>query len=512
MTKIPPSLGNPIPINLQPGPLGVTIIAREGYGMEVTVVSDSSQLFHIIHPGDYIVEFNNCNLLHSTIEQFKQLVVESTDRPMRTLSFRLNLSRLGNNNHNNHNNNLWMGTNPMFYNGLNTSNGNISNNPMQIMNHYNNYNNNNVPMQNTFMQDINAMASYQQFISQMPQQQQQQQQQHPLPYPQITSNIGMHNHNGNNNNINNSGGDTLAGANGMNTTNETPNQNSVVTHVPTVPINNVNNTTDNTTTNNNNNNNNDNDKVTETNQVEIQNTNLSNVSNQSSLPTTIQNETNVKQNKNILPKDTSTSKPQEEVQLSKQSKNLESNITENRVSEQSMESSIMTENKVSEQSITQPKHVQPMAQCQPHSPSSDKESTQKIKTSSRKNKNGGMKQKKSSTKQKTNDTSTTLSTTIFDSCYKCDICDMHDGYREMYMQKCKTCGIYVHEECYGLLNEDYKKTKFLKWECWACLCKLINTTVEMYGSLLFYIIFMCPNNVFYIYNPRSCGKDYKNKR
>ena len=477
MTKIPPSLGNPVPINLQPGPLGVTIIAREGYGMEVTVVSDSSQLFHIIHPGDYIVEFNNCNLLHSTIEQFKQLVVESTDRPMRTLSFRLNLSRLSNNN------NLCMG-NPMFYNGLNTSNGNIMNNPMQMINYYNNYNNNNnVPMQNTFMQDINAMASYQQFISQMPQQQQQ----HPLPYPQITSNIGMHNHNGNNNNINNSGGDTLAGANGMNTTIPTSNQNSVVTHVPTVPINNVNNTTDTTTTtttnnDNSNNDNDDNNNETETNQVEIQYTNLSNVSNQSSLPTTIQNETNVKQNKNILPKDTSTSKPQEEVQLSKQSKNLESNITENKVSEQSRESSIMTENEVSEQSTsrTQPKHVRPMAQCQPHSPSSDKESTQKIKTTSTKNKDGGMKQNKSSTKQKTNDTSTTLSTTIFDSCYKCDICDMHDGYREMYMQKCKTCGIYVHEECYGLLNEDYKKTKFLKWECWACLCKLINTTVEMY--------------------------------
>jgi len=57
----------------------------------------------------------------------------------------------------------------------------------------------------------------------------------------------------------------------------------------------------------------------------------------------------------------------------------------------------------------------------------------------------------------------------FDPRHKCDICENSDGFHKMNMQRCKTCGVFVHEECYCLLNENIGK-KYPDWECWACLC------------------------------------------
>ncbi len=56
------------------------------------------------------------------------------------------------------------------------------------------------------------------------------------------------------------------------------------------------------------------------------------------------------------------------------------------------------------------------------------------------------------------------------SSHVCDICNKPDGYKGLNMQHCKTCGIYVHEECYCLLKQ-YPGRKYPDWECWACACK-----------------------------------------
>lgn len=61
----------------------------------------------------------------------------------------------------------------------------------------------------------------------------------------------------------------------------------------------------------------------------------------------------------------------------------------------------------------------------------------------------------------------------------CDICDKHDGFKGMNMQKCKSCGIFVHENCYGLEHKKFALGNLFKypdWECHACAgedCKII---------------------------------------
>ena len=61
----------------------------------------------------------------------------------------------------------------------------------------------------------------------------------------------------------------------------------------------------------------------------------------------------------------------------------------------------------------------------------------------------------------------------FDHCHKCDICTFHDGYRNLNMQRCCACGIYVHEKCYGLQTQQFKQTsiKYPDWKCYACACE-----------------------------------------
>uniref|UniRef100_A0A6V2D2G5 Zinc finger PHD-type domain-containing protein n=1 Tax=Ditylum brightwellii TaxID=49249 RepID=A0A6V2D2G5_9STRA len=48
---------------------------------------------------------------------------------------------------------------------------------------------------------------------------------------------------------------------------------------------------------------------------------------------------------------------------------------------------------------------------------------------------------------------------------RCDICEKKDGYKGFNLQKCSTCGVCVHESCYGLIATS-KKLK--KWQCLAC--------------------------------------------
>jgi hypothetical protein len=50
----------------------------------------------------------------------------------------------------------------------------------------------------------------------------------------------------------------------------------------------------------------------------------------------------------------------------------------------------------------------------------------------------------------------------------CDICGNPDNYLDsMVLQKCSVCGVMVHEDCYGLHNEQ-KEEKYSDWKCHAC--------------------------------------------
>ena len=68
---------------------------------------------------------------------------------------------------------------------------------------------------------------------------------------------------------------------------------------------------------------------------------------------------------------------------------------------------------------------------------------------------------------------------VFDKSHKCDICNIHDGYENMNMQQCKSCKIYVHEQCYCLFNpntnnvnnaneNNHNIKKYTNWQCFAC--------------------------------------------
>eukprot|EP00581_Thalassiosira_minuscula_P008831 CAMPEP_0183705912 /NCGR_PEP_ID=MMETSP0737-20130205/2877_1 /TAXON_ID=385413 /ORGANISM="Thalassiosira miniscula, Strain CCMP1093" /LENGTH=875 /DNA_ID=CAMNT_0025933179 /DNA_START=62 /DNA_END=2689 /DNA_ORIENTATION=- len=57
---------------------------------------------------------------------------------------------------------------------------------------------------------------------------------------------------------------------------------------------------------------------------------------------------------------------------------------------------------------------------------------------------------------------------------KCDICDKQDGFWDHNLQKCKECGVLVHELCYGMIETDTKDPNFV---CHAC--KAIGTKVEV---------------------------------
>lgn len=82
-------------------------------------------------------------------------------------------------------------------------------------------------------------------------------------------------------------------------------------------------------------------------------------------------------------------------------------------------------------------------------------------------------------------------TKTFDNIHKCDICDMHDGYDAMNMQKCKTCDIYVHEKCYGLQQSQTQSEpiKYPNWECFACACKNLICLFFCTKTISFFFLF-----------------------
>lgn len=54
---------------------------------------------------------------------------------------------------------------------------------------------------------------------------------------------------------------------------------------------------------------------------------------------------------------------------------------------------------------------------------------------------------------------------------KCDICCRKADWKGMCMQQCHSCGVCVHEECYGVPTE-----KNVKWKCMAC--QSVGTIIE----------------------------------
>ncbi|KAL7518276.1 hypothetical protein ACHAWX_003122 [Stephanocyclus meneghinianus] len=57
---------------------------------------------------------------------------------------------------------------------------------------------------------------------------------------------------------------------------------------------------------------------------------------------------------------------------------------------------------------------------------------------------------------------------------KCDLCSKPDGYGGHNLQKCKDCGLLVHELCYATIPTDSKNPN---WVCHAC--KAVGTEVEV---------------------------------
>jgi hypothetical protein len=48
---------------------------------------------------------------------------------------------------------------------------------------------------------------------------------------------------------------------------------------------------------------------------------------------------------------------------------------------------------------------------------------------------------------------------------KCDVCSLRDGKHSLNLQKCKKCGVCVHETCYGRISTSTKDSNFV---CLAC--------------------------------------------
>ena len=63
---------------------------------------------------------------------------------------------------------------------------------------------------------------------------------------------------------------------------------------------------------------------------------------------------------------------------------------------------------------------------------------------------------------------------------KCEICGKGDYYLErMMLQTCSDCKISVHEDCYGLSNQEEGK-KYPNWKCHACASKSNNVPCGIY--------------------------------
>lgn len=62
----------------------------------------------------------------------------------------------------------------------------------------------------------------------------------------------------------------------------------------------------------------------------------------------------------------------------------------------------------------------------------------------------------------------------------CDVCGKEDGFENKVLQTCASCGVSVHEICYGLENTVEGK-KYPRWECFACKAVGMEMTVSKPG-------------------------------
>ena len=74
---------------------------------------------------------------------------------------------------------------------------------------------------------------------------------------------------------------------------------------------------------------------------------------------------------------------------------------------------------------------------------------------------------------------------------KCEICGKGDYYLErMMLQTCSDCKISVHEDCYGLSNQE-KGKKYPNWKCHACASKSNNVPCGIYVCVTYLMFFVC---------------------
>jgi hypothetical protein len=69
----------------------------------------------------------------------------------------------------------------------------------------------------------------------------------------------------------------------------------------------------------------------------------------------------------------------------------------------------------------------------------------------------------------------------FDPSHKCEICNMTDRYKDdLNLQKCKDCGIYIHEKCYGLEHKHFQHRNIIKYQGWKChACSAVGKTIKI---------------------------------
>ena len=84
----------------------------------------------------------------------------------------------------------------------------------------------------------------------------------------------------------------------------------------------------------------------------------------------------------------------------------------------------------------------------------------------------------------------------------CDICRKPDGFLDcMNLQTCYSCGLSVHEDCYGIDNER-EWIKYPDWQCHPCSCKFV------YFQICFCSKITDPNDFLSILSP-AIGKSVK---
>ncbi len=505
-----PQLSNGIPISIKSGSLGVTVTFDPGLGMRVVDVSPESQLGKYLYKGDYIVHFEGLNLWNASIEQFKEAVISTSTKTDRYLVYRprlqgnvnsLTASSNTNANHNIYGTapasastcssmvsypmqhlvpvNIKNNTNqnqqflPMNYSYNNMGVGNYNYNAAGMVNQYNVYNHNNAN-NNTNIVDSSQTTND---TNHQGQQKQQNLQQHPHSQSQpLTPRDKEVDSNG-------------ASKDGLQKNQQEQQkdlQQQQHPHSQSQPL---------TTS----------DKKVDSNGASKDRLQKNQQKQQKDLQQQPQSQSQPLTTSDKEGDSNRVSKDRLQKNQQKQQKDLQQQQQKQQDLQQRQQSQPQpltpsdkecNSNGASKDGLQ--KNQQQHPQSQPLTPTIDN-------MGDKDNNSHGFQQKKEEQKKQQHPQSQPFTPTIdkrddsngastqshtasnnkkqsqvqtkskvekFDYSCKCDICDMHDGYRGMYMQRCKQCGIYVHEECYCLLNDEHKGVKFPNWQCWACLCKL----------------------------------------